>query len=171
MRLFFALWPDDALRHELVALARQAQGICGGRRPRDEAMHLTLAFLGEVSPVQASQLVAMTQQFHCPAGQWTLDRYGHFKRGGILWLGSQFPAPALDVLQARLWQALAEYEFTPPSRPFLPHITLLRKARRPSWASLPDVHLDWRYHQLKLIQSVADGAGRRYVSLAHSVFD
>ncbi|GGY04266.1 RNA 2',3'-cyclic phosphodiesterase [Litchfieldella qijiaojingensis] len=168
MRLFFALWPDDALRHELVALARQVQGSCGGRRPRDEAIHLTLAFLGEVSPAQASELADMTRGFHCPAGQWTLDRFGHFRRGGILWLGSEAPVPALDAVQARLWQALTDYGFTPPSRPFLPHVTLLRKARRPRWDKLPAVNLDWHYNKLVLIHSVADGRGRRYDSLAHT---
>ncbi|MFC3283932.1 RNA 2',3'-cyclic phosphodiesterase [Litchfieldella rifensis] len=168
MRLFFGLWPDEALRHQLATLARQVQGTCGGRCPREEAMHLTLAFLGDVSPAQASRLITLTQHFDCPAGEWTLDHFGHFRRSGILWLGSQSPAPGLETLYRNLWKALVVRGFTPPKRPFLPHVTLLRKVRRPNMATLPDIHVDWRYNQLKLIHSVADGPVRRYVSLAHT---
>ncbi|PXX96527.1 RNA 2',3'-cyclic phosphodiesterase [Halomonas sp. LBP4] len=168
MRLFFGLWPDEALRHELATLARQVQGTCGGRRPRDEALHLTLAFLGDVSPARASRLITLTRHFGCPTGQWTLDHLGYFRRGGILWLGSQSPAPGLEVLYQTLWKELTVCGFTPPRRPFLPHVTLLRKALHPPATTCLSTSLEWRFNQLALIHSVPQQRGGCYVTLART---
>lgn len=168
MRLFFALWPEATLRHELAGVADLLHEQCGGRRMRDATLHLTLAFLGEVPEDEADGLVALCEGFDCPPGQWELDHLGYFPRGGIVWLGSRDTPAQLDMLQARLWQALAERGFIPPARPFLPHITLLRKANEPPQVTRSALPLEWRYNRFCLIHSVADGSGRRYEVLAQS---
>ncbi|WP_458525099.1 2'-5' RNA ligase family protein, partial [Onishia taeanensis] len=98
----------------------------------------------------------------------TLDRVGYFPRGGMLWLGSQAPTPALTERYHRLWLALADQGFTMPARPFLPHVTLLRHAQPPPSDALPTVSLSWRHHQLRLIESVTTAKGPRYDTLATS---
>ena len=49
MRLFFALWPDEGVRAELARWTRALHAACGGRTTRADKLHLTLAFLGEVT--------------------------------------------------------------------------------------------------------------------------
>lgn len=168
MRLFFALWPDDALRRELSALATTLQAQCGGRKMPPETLHLTLAFLGEVPEDRAARLVDVCERFRCPPGRVALDHLGFFPRGGVVWLGCRSIPKALEDLQANLWQVLATQGFAPPSHSFLPHITLLRKAREPNSERVLNAALQWHYNQLELIHSVADGAGRRYEVLAHT---
>ena len=46
-RLFFALWPDEALRQQLAVYPPMLKG-CGGRLVVQDNLHITLAFLGSV---------------------------------------------------------------------------------------------------------------------------
>lgn len=167
MRLFFALWPEPEVRTRLEALAADAHRRCGGRRIPGDKLHLTLAFLGDVTPQQADALTALTGRLAFTPGDWTLDRLGHFARGGVLWAGSRRTPAALATLHRRLWQSLAELGFAPPGRPFTPHVTLLRGARAPS--SERHVRLDWRYRRVALVHSAVEGPRRRYVTLARTI--
>lgn len=167
-RLFLALWPDPAMRAGLSRSAGQAHLACHGRPVSPEQLHLTLAFLGQVPAERLPALVALTQGFACPADTLTLDRFGYFSRGGVLWLGSQAPLPELTALHHRLWHALADRGFTLPERTFLPHVTLLRHAQPPPVGALPTVSLTWRYDRLRLIESVTTAKGSRYATLATS---
>ncbi|SHE74513.1 2'-5' RNA ligase [Modicisalibacter ilicicola DSM 19980] len=169
MRLFFALWPDPALRERLETLAIQAQHRCGGKRTATDKLHLTLAFLGEVPPHQVTPLVETTHQLTGPAGTWTLDRLGHFPRGGVVWAGSATAPESLAAFQKRLWSALAPLGFTPPRHAFRPHVTLVRKASRPVQADADDaLPLVWPLGSASLVHSAVDGPGRRYVTLART---
>ncbi|GHB00867.1 RNA 2',3'-cyclic phosphodiesterase [Modicisalibacter luteus] len=169
-RLFFALWPDDSVRTHLAGLAEQARHRCGGRRTADDKLHLTLAFLGDVSPPQVDELIALTQQLTGPEGTWTLDRLGHFPRGGIVWAGSEAVPEQLLDFQAELWASLATLGFIPPQRPFRPHVTLLRQARQRASHDIAAGHLPlaWTYHRAALVHSAVDGPRRRYVTLAQT---
>ncbi|MHB0775085.1 RNA 2',3'-cyclic phosphodiesterase [Halomonas sp. WWR20] len=168
MRLFFALWPDDALRERLHALAQTAQRTCGGRATRPQALHLTLAFLGEVADSEAESLVALTQSLQIAPGRWILDRFGGFARGGVLWAGSREPSPALATLHGQLQQALAEHGWAIRERAFLPHVTLLRHARISHLECLGAPHMAWEYTRLELIHSIPEGPQHRYRTLARS---
>ena len=54
-RIFFALWPEDEATGHLAALAHSlAAG--GGRAIRPASLHLTLAFVGSVTPSQVIEL-------------------------------------------------------------------------------------------------------------------
>lgn len=166
MRLFFALWPGPEVRTRLEALAADAHRQCGGRRIPGDKLHLTLAFLGDVTPHQADALTALTGRLAFAPGDWRLDRLGHFARGGVLWAGSRGTPTALATLHQQLWQSLAELGLAPPERPFTPHVTLLRGARAP--APGHDLRLDWHYRQVALVHSAVEGPRRRYVTLARS---
>lgn len=168
LRLFFALWPAPQVRTRLEALTDETQRHCGGRRIPGDRLHLTLAFLGDVSPPQADGLVALTSRLACPPGTWPIDRLGYFPRGGIVWAGSQTPPAALDALRGQLWQALGEFGFAPDARVFRPHVTLLRKAREKPVERPCQRPLVWHYDRLDLVHSMLDGQQPRYVTLARS---
>ncbi|MFN2330713.1 MAG: RNA 2',3'-cyclic phosphodiesterase, partial [Halomonas sp.] len=153
MRLFLALVPPPELRERLGELADAAHACCGGRRIPDESLHLTLAFLGEVSDVQAVKLVDWVNHLAVPSGEWRLDGWGHFRRPGILWVGGQSPDPALDILQRRLWDALEGFGLAGRPTRFVPHVTLLRRADSLDAGNLPTPDLIWPYRHLVLMRS------------------
>ncbi|WP_404295105.1 RNA 2',3'-cyclic phosphodiesterase [Halomonas sp.] len=168
MRLFLALVPPPELRERLGELADAAHAHYGGRRMPDESLHQTLAFLGEVSDVQATELVDWVRRLTVPPGEWRLDAWGHFRRPGILWVGGHSPDPALGRLQRRLWDALEGFGLAGRPTRFVPHVTLLRRAERLDAHGLPTPDLVWVYNRLDLIQSINHDRGSRYVSLARS---
>ena len=168
MRLFLALVPPPGLRERLGELADAAQARCGGRRMPDESLHLTLAFLGEVKEAKAGELVDWVNGLATAPGRWRLDRWGHFRRPGIVWVGSTTASPDLQALHRRLWDDLETLGQQGRPAHFVPHVTLLRRAARLDSETLPAVHLEWAYHRVELIHSIVDRHGARYASLARS---
>ena len=57
MRLFFALWPPLEVAEQLAGVARAVAQQFGGKPTRQETLHLTLAFLGEVPDDRMSLLM------------------------------------------------------------------------------------------------------------------
>lgn len=168
MRLFLALVPPPELRQRLGELADIAHARCGGRRMPDESLHLTLAFLGEVDEARAAELTEWVQGLAIAPGEWHLDRWGGFRRPGIVWVGGSRPDTQLLGLQERLWTPLEALDLGARPTRFVPHVTLLRRAAILSPPGLPDVSLTWAYNKLELIQSFIDERGARYRCLAQS---
>lgn len=167
-RLFFALWPDEASRRALAAKARTLAPECGGHPLPAENMHVTLAFLGNVGEARRDALIALTQSWPAVTGTWRLDQLGHFPKPRIVWAGSRMPSPDLIALNTRLWQALADHGFTPPSREFTPHVSLLRQAERPASQASLTPPIVWHYDHLALVESRPEAGGSRYHTLARS---
>ncbi|WP_136248401.1 RNA 2',3'-cyclic phosphodiesterase [Halomonas borealis] len=166
MRLFLALVPPPALRRRLGTLADAAQARCGGRRMPDDDLHLTLAFLGERSSAQATALADWLPGIVPSPGHWRLDRWGQFRRPGIIWVGGVVPEPALSVLQQRLWDGLERLGIDGRPARFVPHVTLLRRATHPPDSGLPAIELSWAYARVELIQSDVTPGGSHYRRLA-----
>ena len=100
LRLFFALWPDPAVREQL---AKQQQHISGRRVPADN-LHLTLAFLGVQPRSLLPSLEAALDTLALPALQLTIDRLGYFSKPRIAWAGPSTPPAALMSMQQGLWK-------------------------------------------------------------------
>ncbi|MFP4138287.1 MAG: RNA 2',3'-cyclic phosphodiesterase [Halomonas sp.] len=168
MRLFLALEPPDALRARLDVLADLARARCGGRRVPAANLHLTLAFLGEIEAPRADELVEWLKRESPEGGEWRLDAWGTFRRPGIVWVGGKVPDPALGALQARLWDGLESFGLGGRPSHFVPHVTLLRRARRLSTEALPPVDLAWPWRRLTLLRSLTLADGPHYEVLARS---
>lgn len=168
MRLFLALVPPPELRQRLGELADIARDRCGGRRMPNASLHVTLAFLGEVDEAKATELVEWVQGLAAEPGEWRLDRWGSFRRPGIVWVGSHAPDPSLERLHERLWGTLEPLGLGMRPARYTPHITLLRRATTLRLEGLPPVDLTLAYNQLELIQSIIDERGARYRTLATS---
>jgi len=130
VRLFFALWPPEAVAGHLHAVAVDAAQSVGGRIMRAETLHLTLAFLGEVSLGKLDELCAIGAGIDVPVAALCLDRLGWWRHNHVLWAGvSEARAPeTLHVLASTLAGRLSEAGFHLELRAFFPHVTLLRKA-------------------------------------------
>jgi 2'-5' RNA ligase len=168
-RLFFALWPDAAVRTGLIRWARAVHGLCGGRMMRPDTLHLTLAFLGAVETGRIPDLQALLQRQDWPAGSLCLDCHGRFRGPRIVWAGPRARVPWLEALHEALWRALQEQGFERPGEPFRPHVSLLRGAGPGDLATLPapgPVH--WTPHRLVLVASRPQETGSYYETLAET---
>ena len=128
LRLFVALELPVAVRDALlVGMA----GVAGARWQRDDQLHLTLRFIGDVDRHRAADIDAALATVNCPPFELALDAPGSFDRRGAidtLWIGVQ-PRAAVAALAQRVDTALARVSIAPETRAFVPHITLARLGR------------------------------------------
>lgn len=103
-------------------------------------IHLTLKFLGDVSPADVDVLTQMlrAEADSCPAFEFSVGGLGSFpslKRIRVLWVGIQAPAE-LEALQRGIESACARLGYESDPRPFSPHLTLGRVRDTASAADL-----------------------------------
>lgn len=161
LRLFFALWPDDGVRAALARWALAIQHVAGGRATRTESIHLTLAFLGAVEPARLKELKAAAASVAVRPFELVLDAAGCWKHNRIAWAGATATPPVLGTLVSDLRTALAGAGFLFDPKPFVPHLTLVRKAQ-PGFALPALESVPWRVTGFVLVRSVMQAAGSRY---------
>lgn len=131
-RCFVALWPDADARDRLEALARRLQLSCPGSRPTErENLHLTLAFIGPLDSGKGSIISEMLAAIEAPRFSWTIDRVGGFERARVVWAGGGTDEPRLAALSLAARKGLDALQVPYDRKPFVPHVTLLRKIIRP----------------------------------------
>ena len=161
MRLFFALWPDDAVRARLARWSRELHALCGGRTTRPENLHVTLAFLGSVEEARVAEVERAAGEVAPRAVSLVLDRPGYWKHNRIAWAGASVVPPELEALVSELRGALAKSQIRFDAKSFASHVTLLRDAREP--AAMPALApIEWRLDGFALVQSVSLPQGSRY---------
>jgi 2'-5' RNA ligase len=167
-RVFFALWPDDEATAHLSALARDLTARGGGRVVRPASLHLTLAFVGSVTPTQLLQLEEIAGAIRAGSFELSLDRLGFWPQRGILWAGCrQAPAP-LRRLAGALVAGLRAAGFAIDARSgsdLVPHVTL---ARRACCAALPRLGtpITWQVGEFALVESHLHPFAADYTILA-----
>ena len=93
---------------------------------RPETLHVTLAFLGATSPERQAQAVAAAAEVDAKPFDFALDRAGYWRHNRIVWVGAD--SPELAALAHGLSDGLGRRSFELETRPFTPHVTLLRNA-------------------------------------------
>ncbi len=129
-RLFFALWPPEAVVQRLHDLQRKALDGIDGRRTAADRLHLTLRFIGSVDTQTADCLTSAAAAIRIPPFTLEIDHLGVFPRARVVWAGVSHPPPELLDLAGTLERICRDCDLPPESRPFAPHLTLLRKAPR-----------------------------------------
>jgi RNA 2',3'-cyclic 3'-phosphodiesterase len=166
LRLFYALWPDDATATKL----QQLQAPMHGRRIPYANLHMTLVFLGQQSPTLLPDLKDILSRIPRTELTLTLARVGYFARNRIAWIGpTQTPEP-LSALHDSLVRELKDREVTfNDQHRYSPHVTLARDASLP-----PDLAFDpieWNVTQAVLVQSTTTAEGSIYKILASRALD
>ncbi|HLB54394.1 MAG TPA: RNA 2',3'-cyclic phosphodiesterase [Gemmatimonadales bacterium] len=131
MRLFIAVpLPPPALEQAGFLLRGLMEREWPVRWVRDDGLHITLKFFGEVMPDRLDAIEDALR--HAAAGihsvSLALGTGGALptpRRPRVLHL-EVHAGPELEVLQDRLERACSEIGFAPEGRPFIPHITLGR---------------------------------------------
>jgi 2'-5' RNA ligase len=161
LRLFYALWPDDATRDALTKL----QTATAGRKTRYENLHLTLAFLGEQPVTSLPALKEILERIPLGAMTLTLDRVGYFTKSRIAWAGMRMAPDALFDLQRSLMKELMQRHTLADTRSaFRPHVTLARNADAPE--DRPFEPIRWHADHACLVESTTEPDGVRYRVLA-----
>ncbi len=164
-RLFFALWPDDSLRHRLYKTTRRPVRLSGGKLVPPSNFHITLAFLGSVDGAGELQARHAADSVAVEPFELQMDCLGFWPEPGLLWLGAaQAPAAARN-LAVDLMKALRLRGLEPDSKPFVPHVTLARKVVKPGQlgALRP---LRWPVREFALVHSLTHARGSEYQLLA-----
>ncbi len=161
MRLFFALWPDEAVRAQLAHWTRELHAVCGGRPTRPENLHVTLAFLGSVEDARVAEVECAAGEVAPRVISLVLDQPGYWKRNRIAWAGASTVPAELDAFVAELRSALERSHIGFDSKGFVSHVTLLRDARGPRAMPALDP-IEWRLDGFALVQSVTLPRGSRY---------
>jgi RNA 2',3'-cyclic 3'-phosphodiesterase len=130
VRVFVALDVPQVVRAALTELSARLKGICPGARwVRLEGVHITLKFIGEVSPEKLEQIrQALGDLPNFAPIQIRFTGLGFFpsaRRPRVFWAGVQ-AEPQLVALAAAIEMKLEPLGVPREKRAFQPHLTLAR---------------------------------------------
>ena len=146
-RLFFAIELPTTLQRQIVRWRASHFPAEAGRPVVAANMHLTLAFLGEVSAEKQRALSAMAGRISQPG--FTL----HLDPRGLLQLANMLRAQAA---RSGCYQS---------PQPFHPHITLLRDAGQAVAIPPPGFHWSFQVNEFALYESAFVQGRTRYTPL------
>jgi 2'-5' RNA ligase len=129
-----------------------------------ENIHLTLKFLGDVSPANVDLLEQMLSVEVCQhrafeIGFGGLGAFPSPKRPRVIWIGIQAPA-GLEALQHGIEAATATLGYPDEERPFSPHLTIGRVKQNVSSADIQKI-------RTALEKTEVGSLGRTKVSAVH----
>ena len=187
IRTFIAVGVPAAAQRELAAAGQLRAAMPPVVRwAAPDGMHLTLKFLGDISPSLAEPLLAALSDAAQETAPFELRLQGlgafpHSRRPRVLWAGVAGDTDALAALQQSVERAAVGLGLAAESRPFAPHITLgrvrqsaeapaLRRVGEAISAALPLPPSSWTVDAVQLMQSVPTPSGMRYVELGSAKF-
>lgn len=168
IRLFVALELPAAVKTALLA---SMGGVAGARWQREDQLHLTLRYIGEVDRHTAQDVAAALGRVNVRPFMAELGDAGLFEhRGRIdsLWVGVR-PAEPVAALAKAVNSALASVAIPPEPRAFVPHITVARGRAMlggGGWPQAPIPRLQWPVTGFALWESQLGRDGSDYMVLA-----
>jgi 2'-5' RNA ligase len=180
-RIFCAIDLPHDLREQLMAHINHVRNAVPDARAswsRAENIHLTLKFLGDISPGQVEKLseaAARSVKDFAPF-RIMVEQTGAFPRKGhprVLWIGINDFSGELGKLHSRLENESSNAGFAGDDRPFQPHLTLAR-LRQPRYArTLVAAHRELDFYpaeiavsELLVIRSELSSEGSRYTVIS-----
>jgi len=166
-RVFFALWPSDSVREKISDVFKKSiHSVAPGQAYRADNLHLTLHFLGGLTPLQIDCALQQAAKVKAEKFELLLDGFGRFDRAKILWLGPKDTPNQLTSLHVKLANALDICDVPIESGIYRPHVTLMRKFK-----GFKELHLSnnvlWEVDQFALVESLSTENGVVYRPLKH----
>ncbi len=170
LRVFYALWPSEVLRLALAAAAATALAGVESRPVPPGNLHVTLAFIGMVPGTALAHLIEVGGKGPWPTVEISFERLEYWaKPKVVVAMPISVPAAGQEIVD-RLWLSLESLGFEREMRPWLPHLTLARRVRRPPPENLrlgpAENSGDAPAWRLALVESAAHPDGARYRPLA-----
>ena len=163
-RVFFALWPDDATRDAIDRFTREAVEECGGQAITADNFHMTLRFIGQADGNAMSRMRKAAGRARTEPLRFKLDQLGFWAEPAVFWLGCRKAPDPLLRLVVNLNTELGSEGFLVETRPFKPHVTLARHARRAPETELREP-VEWSSDRFVLVGSRTDENGPTYTVL------
>lgn len=137
MRLFIAINFDKETRKKILAVQERLRSCGKGNFSREENLHLTLAFLGEVEQDRLEDIKSVMNEIPVPEMELEFSELGFFRTGRntdsqIWWLGIR-ENKTLSKLQELLLINLKGNGISVDDRRFKAHITLAREMHLKKW--------------------------------------
>ena len=161
LRLFFALWPTEAVRRNLQRAAETIELPTGARRVPAANLHITLHFIGNVERRELACLTRQAREVNARRFEIIVDRVDCFDKPRVGWLGLRRLPEPLSKLHLALGSQLGNCGFVPEDRPYRPHVTILRKHRGPV-ASTDFEPIAWSVDDFALVESRSSENGVQY---------
>lgn len=170
MRLFIAICFDEETKSAIAEVQENLRLL--DRRAnftRRENLHLTLAFLGEVSAEKVPDIKSAMGKTEVLPMNLVFDRVGAFHREGYdtCWIGLR-KNRALENMQFTLAENLRQAGFVLEKRRFQPHLTIARKAVLPGrlqeFSLLPEAFCA-RAERISLMESTRENGKLCYTPL------
>ena len=150
---------------------------------REESIHLTLKFLGEIQTSRVNKLSDAAARAAADSSPFriTLQETGVFPKHGtprVLWIGVSDESEKLAELHTRLEESCAKEGFAREERPFHPHLTIARLRKPQGARELAAAHKEMRFERVELavaellvIRSELGAAGSRYSVISRHRLD
>jgi|SRR6266511_162052 len=180
-RVFCAVPLPLDLRERLMAHVnhvRDSVSDASASWSRVDSIHLTLKFLGDLSPPQVERFseAASCSVKDFPLFRISVEQPGAFPRQGqprVLWIGISDFSGQLSKLHSRLEDESTKRGFAPDDRPFHPHLTIAR-LRQPRHArTLVAAHKELGFDaaeiavsELLVIRSELGNEGSKYTVIS-----
>ena len=165
MRCFLAAWPDATTRLALAAVLDDVrQRVEHRRAARVDDLHLTLAFIGELSDDAARAIAREVAAVRFEPFEWRMDQLGMFAPAGVVWAGAsaetETSRPLLEL--ANELRRLLDRLRTPyDARALSPHVTLLHGVRR-RFKTEHIASIVWPIDSVALYRSTGSRSAARY---------
>ena len=162
-RLFFALWPTDAVRAQLDAQAQAHAAL--GRPIAARNLHVTAVFLGAVPADRVDFVTAAAKLTRTGKFLLHLERVEFWRRSQLICLMAERTPPELLSIVEGLRAELRQRGFELRDHDtFRPHVTLVRDvARGPAATGVAPVQ--WPVESFALVESKVGQRGSEYTVL------
>ncbi|MBR6594694.1 MAG: RNA 2',3'-cyclic phosphodiesterase [Clostridia bacterium] len=156
MRLFVAIELDDRTRAAVAAAGRSLRFFGDGSFCPEDSYHITLAFIGESD--RAQDIAAAMESVMHGGFSLSLGDVGHF--GSTYYVALQ-ESTALNAVQGSLCAELRKRGFKLDSKPFTPHVTLVRRFEKRGEPVVLVPERSFSVRGMSLMATVSAGVYRR----------
>lgn len=164
-RLFFAIELPAQIRKQIVHWRAEQFPQEAGRPVAAGNLHLTLAFLGDVSSEKQQILSQLAGRIRQPGFPLRLDDAGQWSGARVIWLGTRQPPRELLQLANLLRSQAARSGCYQSPKPFHPHITLLRDVSHAVAIPAPGFCWSFPVSEFVLYASTFTRGSTRYTAL------
>lgn len=164
-RLFFALELPAGVQQQIIQWRATQFPEDAGRPVAAANLHLTLAFLGDISVEKQKALSLLAGRIRQSGFTLTIDDAGQWLRSNVVWIGPRHAPLGLIQLANMLRAQAARSGCYQSPLPFHPHITLYRST--PRAVAIPPPNFRWQYkvEDFVLYESVFKQGRTRYLEL------
>jgi 2'-5' RNA ligase len=162
MGVFFAI--DPPAQTKLAIDAWRAKALPDfDKQVRASNFHITLEFLGNISPKQLDSLTqGVAQLTNAKSFSVQLDRLGYWPKPKVLWLGSQHCQPAHLQLVDSLRKISRSAGIELQKQDYIAHLSLVRKCQSNPPAALVEPLFTWKTNEFHLFESISSPNGVVY---------